>query len=123
VHRLGNGAVEVAERSLRLRQRNPLPASNKVGNEGGGAVDSESLALLTSTLSRNRHLNRSIVRRQHSPQVRRTSVADSSTLSKRQNRSHAPAFEGELGVPHRVNTAMQAVQPSCLDPDTPGIRA
>jgi hypothetical protein len=43
-------------------------------------------------------------------------MADNGSLAERENRRHAPAFEGQAGVADRVHTTMNAMKPAGLDP-------
>jgi hypothetical protein len=72
-------------------------------------VDADALALLPAAVARDRDFDRSVVRRQHSPQGRRASVADGYVVTESEDRRHAASFEGEPPVAHRVNPSMKTV--------------
>jgi hypothetical protein len=108
--------VEVSKRSLGLRHRDAVAASRNTGNEGGGSVDRDAAALPASGVARQRDVDGPVMWLQHSPDSSRAEVAHRRSLTEGKQRRHAPAFEVELGVADRVNTAMKSVKP-------PGLRA
>ena len=91
--RLRTGAVEIPERPLGLRERDAVPAGQKIGNEGGGAVDPDAAALVPATVPANGQMNRTRMGFEHAPERGRTLVSDRRALAEREHGRHAAPFE------------------------------
>jgi hypothetical protein len=115
VEGLGKDAVEVPERSARFGDCDAAAARRYTDSEGVGSVDRDTAAALASTIARKGDVDRAARRPQHAPESRCALVADDGPLPEREYRGHAPAFEGQSGMPDCVNTTMKAVQPASTD--------
>ncbi len=112
---LGRGAVKVAKRPLGPRDRNAVAAGPNTGNEGVGSMDLDAAALSASAVPDDAYMDRSGMRLEHAPKRGGALMADDGSLAERENRRHAPAFEGQAGVADRVHTTMNAMKPAGLD--------
>src|SRR3954451_23975296 len=109
-HRQRRGGAEVAEGSLRCRQRDAVAAGRNTGNEGGGSMDANAASSSATAIAEKSHVDRPVAWSSHSPQRRRAEVTDDGPLAERQHRRRAPALEGEVRMAQGVHPAMNAVK-------------
>ena len=109
-HRLGNAAVQIAERSRRLGDRDAVATGRNSGDEGVGSVDRDALALPPAPIPWDGHMDPPPMRPEHGPDRGGAVMTEDRPTSNGKGSRHATPFESEIGVAHGVNTAMNAVQ-------------
>jgi len=80
------------------------------------AVQADALALASTEVGRNRHVDPSGKRLQHLPQLGRASVAENGAIATGEHGRHPPSLIAQPGMSDRVHPAVHAVQSSCANP-------
>lgn len=110
-----HGAAQVGEGAGRRRHRDPVLVGRSVAGQVRGAVEADSSAVAAASSGGNGDVDGREERRQELPEARCAFVGEDGPVAARQDRRQPSPLTGQPAMSHRVDAAMQAVQPAGAD--------